>query len=109
MAVLASRTLSTVYVVYSWTTKEGNDKDFVAAWRELARLVVNQAGSTKSTRLFRDTTDRRHFMSVDSWNNEKALRVLQHEPEFGRKLAEVRKLLDNFSSWSLRLEAEEKA
>ena len=48
-------------------------------------------------------------MSVDSWNNEKALRVLQHEPEFGRKLAEVRKLLDNFSSWSLRLEAEEKA
>jgi heme-degrading monooxygenase HmoA len=109
VTVFASRTPSKVYTVYSWTTKEGHDKDFVAAWRELARLVVNQAGSTKSTRLFRDVMDRRHFMSVDSWNSEKALRGLQQEPEFGHKLAELRKLLDNFSSWSLRLEAEEKA
>ncbi len=48
-------------------------------------------------------------MSVDSWNSENALRALREEPEFGRKLAELRKLLDNFSSWSLKLEAEEKA
>ncbi len=109
MAVFASRTPSKVYTVYSWTAKDGHDRDFVVAWRELARLVVNQPGSTKSTRLFRDKLDRRHFMSVDSWNNENALRALQEEPEFGRKLAELRKLLDNFTSWSLKLEAEEKA
>jgi quinol monooxygenase YgiN len=109
MARLESRTPSKVYTVYSWTTKDGHDRDFVAAWQELARLVVNQAGSTKSTRLFRNMLDERHFLSVDAWNDQNALRALREEPEFGRKLAELRKLLDNFSSWSLELEAEEKA
>jgi hypothetical protein len=53
--------------------------------------------------------DGRHFLSVDAWNDQNALRALREEPEFGRKLGELRKLLDNFSSWSLELEAEEKA
>ncbi len=109
MSIFESRTPPRVYTVYSWTAKEGLDREFVVAWRELAKLVVSQAGSTKSTRLFRDMLDARHFMSVDSWNNEEALRALPGRPEFDRKLAGLRKLLDNFSSWSLKLEAEEKA
>ncbi len=63
----------------------------------------------KSTRLFRDMSNRNHFLSVDSWEEEKALETLHTGGEFKRQLREFRKLLDDFSSWSLKLEAEERA
>ena len=100
--------MTKAYTVYSWVAKAGRDTEFVAAWREFAKWTVKQEGSTGSTRLFRDTSNPRHFMSVDSWRNEKALKTLREESEFNRQLNRLQRLLDNFSSWPLKLEAEEK-
>ncbi len=95
-----------VYVVRSWVVKRGRDEDFLTAWKGFARWMVRQDGSTGSTRLFRDTLDPAHYMSVDSWEEEKASATTRGL-EFGRQSYKLEQLTVNFSSWTLKLEAEE--
>ena len=101
--------MAKVYVVYSWVAKQGRDREFVSKWREFAKWIVNQNGSMKSTRLFGDMSSPNHFLSVDSWEEERALETLQAGGEYNSQLRDLRKLLDDFSSWSLKLEAEQRA
>ena len=70
--------------------------------------VISQKGSSGSTRLFRDLDDPTHFMSVDSWENEETLESIRKGIEYGRRMDNLRKLLDNSASWPLELEAEER-
>ena len=101
--------MTRVYTVYSWVAKQGRDREFVSKWQQFAKWVVNQKGSMKSTRLFGDMSNPNHFLSVDSWKEEKAFKILQAGREFNGQLRDLRKFLDDFSSWSLKLEAEERA
>ena len=96
-----------VWTVYSWLTKPKRDHRFVAAWKEFANWIVKQPGATGSTRLFRDVSDSKHFMSVDSWQDEKAFAALRDDAEFKRRLDRLGENLDGFSSWFLILEAEQ--
>ena len=47
-------------------------------------------------------------MSVDSWENEESLNALRKGKEYDRRVKVLRKFSDNFSSWPLTLEAEER-
>ena len=58
--------------------------------------------------VFRDTDDPTHFMSVDSWQNQELLESIQKGVEYDRRIDDLRKLLYNFASWPLELEAEER-
>jgi heme-degrading monooxygenase HmoA len=100
--------LAKIFTVYSWTVKRGHGQEFVEAWKGFARWVISQTGSSGSTRLFRDTDDPTHFMSVDSWQNLELLESIQKGVEYGRRIDDLRKLLYNFASWPLELEAEER-
>ena len=99
--------MPSVYVVRSWIVKRGRDLDFLTAWQAFAKWMVRQEGSTGSTRLFRDTLDPAHYMSVDSWEEEKAPTTFRGL-EFGRQSYKLEQLAVNFSSWTLNLEAEER-
>lgn len=101
--------MARLYTVYSWVARKGRDEEFVSAWQEFAKWIVNQIGSTRSTRLFRDTSDTRHFMSVDSWEDEKSLRTLREGSEYDEQINSLHRFLDNFHSWPLKLEAEQKS
>jgi heme-degrading monooxygenase HmoA len=100
--------LAKIFTVYSWTVKRGHGQEFVEAWKGFARWAISQTGSSGSTRLFRDTDDPTHFMSVDSWQNLELLESIQKGVEYGRRIDDLRKLLYNFASWPLELEAEER-
>jgi len=100
--------LAKIFTVYSWTAKRGHGQEFVEAWKGFARWAISQTGSSGSTRLFRDTDDPTHFMSVDSWQNLELLESIQKGVEYGRRIDDLRKLLYNFASWPLELEAEER-
>ena len=65
-------------------------------------------GSMGSTRLFRDLDDPDHFLSVDSWENEETFKTILKGKEYGLRVDVLQKLLDSFSSWNLKFEAEER-
>ena len=98
--------MAKIFTVYSWTVKRGHGQEFVEAWKGFARWAISQTGSSGSTRLFRDTDDPTHFMSVDSWENEELLESIRKGMEYGRRIDDLRKLSYNFASWPLELEAE---
>jgi heme-degrading monooxygenase HmoA len=99
--------LAKTFTVYSWTVKRGQDHQFVEAWKDFAKWVTGQTGSERSTRLFRDLDNTGHFLSVDSWENEESLRTFLKGTEYGHRVDALLKFLDSFSSWPLKLEAEE--
>ena len=88
-----------VWTVYSWVAKPGQQSESVLACREFAKWIVRQTGSTGSTRLFSDKSDTRHFMSVDSWEDERAFRSLLERSEFNRRMDQLRKHLTKIESW----------
>ncbi len=98
-----------VYTVYSWVVKRGHGKEFVAAWQNFAKWIARQEGSTGSTWLFKDTIDPAHYISVDAWKEEKASKTVRKGVEFGRQYYKLQQLTDNFSSWTLQLEAKQEA
>jgi quinol monooxygenase YgiN len=100
--------LTKIFTVYSWTLKQGQDHQFVEAWKDFAKWVTRQEGSLGSTRLFRDLDNPGHFLSVDSWENEELLKTFLGGTEYSVRVDTLRKLLDSFSSWPLKLEAEER-
>jgi len=100
--------LAKIFTVYSWTVKHGRGQEFVEAWKGFALWAISQKGSSGSTRLFRDLDDPTHFMSVDSWEKEELLESIREGMEYGRRIDDLRKLLYNFASWPLELEAEER-
>jgi len=97
-----------VYTVYSWTVKPGFNQQFLRAWRSFAKSILQQPGSNGSTRLFRDLENPAHFLSVDSWQDEKAMKKAGQTKELTQQMEGLRKLLDEFSSWSLKPETEQK-
>ncbi len=99
--------MTKVYTVYSWVVKRGRGEEFVAEWQDFAKWIVKQEGSTGSTQLFRDTLDPAHYMSVEVWKEEKASETIRKGVEFGRQRYKLQQLTDNFSSWMLKLEAEQ--
>ena len=100
--------LAKIFTVYSWTVRPRQGEEFVKAWKGFALWVISHKGSSGSTRLFRDLDDPRHFMSVDSWENKEAIESIRKGIEYGRRMEDLRKLLYNFGSWPLELEAEER-
>ncbi len=100
--------MTKIFTVYSWTLKQGQDHQFVEAWKDFAKWVTRQAGSLGSTRLFRDMDYPGHFLSVDSWENEESLKKFLKGTEYSHRVAALREYLDSFSSWPLKLEAEER-
>ncbi len=105
-APLEEDCMTRYFTVYSWTVKPGVDKEFATAWREFANWITRQEGSLGSSRLFRDLGDSAHFLSVDSWASGKSLDTVRATEEFGKQIDALRKLLQDFNSWPLRLEAE---
>ena len=99
--------MAKIFTVFSWTVNRGRSRDFVEAWKDFALWAISQKGSSGSTRLFRDLDDPAHFMSVDSWENEETFESIRKETEYGSRIEDLRKLLYNFASWPLELEAEE--
>jgi quinol monooxygenase YgiN len=100
--------LTRTFTVYSWTVKREQDHQFAEAWKDFAKWVTHQMGSLGSTRLFRDLDNLGHFLSVDSWESEESLKILMKGTEYGHRVEALQKFLDSFSSWPLKLEAEER-
>ena len=98
--------LPKVCIIQSWIVKRTREHDFLTAWRTHAKWIVNQEGSTGSARLFKDTLDPAHYVSVHSWEEEK-VSTATRGVEFGRQTYKLEQLTVNFSSWKLKLEGEE--
>jgi quinol monooxygenase YgiN len=94
-----------VYSSGDWHAKSGREQEFVDAWRELARWSTTDF-TPGWGRLFRDTEDPTHFISLGEWPNAQVIDEWRASDGFKQRLGKIRELLDGVSVKAYDLAAE---
>lgn len=79
-----------------WLVKEGQEVEFVAAWREFAAWAGEQPG-LGTMRLVRDVRDPSRFMSFGAWESFEAQRAWKDTDEFRRRMNRVQEHVAEFT------------
>ncbi len=86
-----------------WTTKEGREAEFQAAWREFASwTAANQPGAGEAF-LLRDVANPRRFISFGPWSGAEAIAAWRQTEGFTTFVAVARELCEDFQPNTLRL------
>jgi heme-degrading monooxygenase HmoA len=94
-----------VYTHGTWTVKPGSEDKFEAAWTALAEWTVGVYPGVHGT-LLRDRDEPRRFVSVGPWPSAQSVQEWREHPEFQRRVAEIRGLLESFEPRTLDLVVE---
>jgi heme-degrading monooxygenase HmoA len=79
-----------------WVTKEGEEDEFVAAWRDFADWASQTAGSG-TMRLVRDVEQPSRFMSFAPWESFEAQQAWKQSDEFRERMARVQQHVAQFT------------
>ncbi len=91
-----------VYAMGTWTAKDGEEEEFIAAWEEFVRWGSTLSGAG-TFRLTRDLTDPSAFVSFSDWDSIENARVWKATPEFKQRMAEVQRHVAAFKPLELEL------
>ena len=91
-----------VYTMGTWTAKDGEEDEFIAAWEEFVRWGSSLPGSG-TLRLTRDLTNPLTFVSFADWDTIENVRAWKSTPEFKRRMAEVQQHVAAFKPLELEL------
>jgi heme-degrading monooxygenase HmoA len=72
-----------------WEVKEGEEEQFVAAWRDFVSWATGWAGHG-TFRLVRDVDAPSHYMSFCPWESFEAQAAWKADPEFRERIGRVR-------------------
>lgn len=89
-----------------WIVKEGREKEFIDAWRELAEWSLREVQGAISARLLQDRDDSRLFLSFGPWESLDAIEAWREMPGFKERVGKLRELLDGFEPHTLDVVAE---
>jgi heme-degrading monooxygenase HmoA len=79
-----------------WMVKDGEEDEFVAAWREFASWARTMPGCG-ALRLVRDTDEPARFMSFAPWESFEAQRSWKELDEFRERMIRVRRHTNDFT------------
>ena len=79
-----------------WLVKEGEEDEFVAAWREFASWGRTWPGCG-TLRLVRDRAEPNRFMSFGPWESFEAQQAWKDSPEFRERIMRVRRHVEDFT------------
>ena len=79
-----------------WLVKEGEEDEFVAAWRDFVSWASTWPGSG-TFRLVRDLDDSARFMSFAPWESFDAQAAWKAHPEFRERIGRVRQHTTEFT------------
>jgi heme-degrading monooxygenase HmoA len=91
------------YTAGVWTAKEGEETEFIDAWRDFAAWASDMPG-VGTMRLTRNVSDPRHFFSFAPWESIEAIQAWKSSPEFRQRIGQVKARTDEFMPWELELE-----
>ena len=94
--------MSETYTSAVWVAKEGEEDDFVAAWREFAAWG-SQAEGSGALRLVRDVGQPSRFMSFAPWESFDAQQAWKTSGEWRQRMDRVQRHVAEFtpSVWEL--------
>jgi heme-degrading monooxygenase HmoA len=79
-----------------WLVREGEEDDFVAAWREFAAWAREAPGSG-TLRLIRDVEQRSRFLSFAPWESFEAQQAWKDSGEFRERMMRVQRHVAEFT------------
>ena len=97
--------MDVAYSSGSWTAKDGEDEEFVAAWTEFARWLSTMPGAG-TARLTRDVSDPHRYLSFAPWETPEAMQAWKSNPEFRERMGAVQKHVAEFKPSEFELVAE---
>ncbi|MBE0476048.1 MAG: antibiotic biosynthesis monooxygenase [Coriobacteriia bacterium] len=80
----------TVYTSGDWLVMPGHEQEFVDAWLEFAHQSNTEFGQGGWGMLLRDKDEPRHFISVGSWPDERAVEQWRASHTFRHGVESVR-------------------
>jgi heme-degrading monooxygenase HmoA len=89
-------TLTETYTSGMWLVKEGEEDEFVAAWRDFASWGHTWPGCG-TLRLVRDHYEPNRFMSFGPWESFEAQQAWKDSPEFKERIMRVRQHVEDFT------------
>lgn len=94
------------YTSGDWKTKPGKEREFIAAWKELAIWATEEHDPDGWGKLLRNTEDPTHFVSVAEWRDARTIEVWRSTEEFGRRMDAIRELTEDMHIHTFELAVE---
>ena len=94
--------MADVYTMGTWTAKDGEEDEFIAAWGEFVRWGSTLSGAG-TLRLTRDLSNPLTFVSFADWDSIDDVRAWKRTPEFKQRMAEVQRHVAAFTPLELEL------
>lgn len=95
-----------LYTSGTWVVKEGNERAFIEAWRDLAEWTGREMSGTTWVKLLQDDDNPRRFLSVGPWDSAQALEAWRASEGFRDRVGRMRQLLESFEPHTLHAVAE---
>jgi quinol monooxygenase YgiN len=87
--------MAEIYTSGSWVVKEGREKEFIDAWRDLAEWTKVEIGGAGNPVLLRDGDNPRRFLSFGPWDDVEAVEAWRTSEGFQLRIGKVRELLED--------------
>jgi heme-degrading monooxygenase HmoA len=89
--------LAETYTHGSWFVKDGEDEEFVSAWRDFVGWAPGNWEGHGTFRLVRDVDDPSRYMSFAPWDSFDAQAAWKAHPEFKERIGRVRAHTTDFT------------
>jgi heme-degrading monooxygenase HmoA len=94
-----------VFTHGTWVAKPGREAEFVTAWTAFAEWTTSVYPGSRGT-LLRDREEPRRFVSFGPWPSSEAAESWRAQPEFQRRVVEIRECPESFEPRTLDLVVE---
>lgn len=96
--------MTEMYTTGEWFAKDGEEREFVEAWRAFASWAHGMPGAG-TLRLTRDLTTTSRFVSFGRWEDTDSAHRWKADPEFRNRMAQVQQHVASFNAAELELVA----
>ena len=96
--------MSEVYTTGYWKPKDGEEDEFIKAWREFAAWAHGMPGAG-TLRLARDLGNPGYFVSFGRWDDIEHVHAWKASPEFSERMSRVQQHVDQFRPAELEVVA----
>ena len=95
--------MAETYTAGMWVAKEGEEDQFVEAWRAFVEWAADSQENAGTFRLTREVKDPRRFFSFAPWPGIEPIQAWKQSPEFRERIGRVKQHTDDFTAWELEL------
>jgi heme-degrading monooxygenase HmoA len=85
-----------------WLVKSEKEDDFVTAWGDFAKHVLNQNLGAEEVYLLQDIQQPRRFISIGPWDSIQKIEAWRQLPEFKEFFAKAKKLCDEITPLTMK-------